>query len=71
MFNAAWKMLTAAPFVACFHKAGIVLPEDECKNESEGDTSVVQNWRQLCKALGSMFRLHMMTLLVSYCCHCC
>jgi len=73
MCNAAWKMLTAATFVACFHKARIVPPEDECENESEGDTSVVQNWQWLCKALGitRTFRQHTVTLLVSYCCHCC
>jgi hypothetical protein len=53
MFNAAWKMLSPAPFVNYFHKAGIVLPEDECENEieSESGTSAVQNWQHLCKKL--------------------
>ena len=67
MFTAAWKMLSAATIVNCFHKAGIMPPEDECENDNGSESGIieVQNWQHLCKKLGIMFRQHFMTLLVS------
>jgi hypothetical protein len=50
IFSAAWKTLSAATVVNCFHRARIV-PQDECKSEiySVSDADMVNNWQCLCK----------------------
>jgi hypothetical protein len=50
MFSAAWKTLSVATIVNCFHKAGNV-PRNECERESGIDADMVNNWQHLCQKL--------------------
>jgi hypothetical protein len=50
MFSAAWKILSAATIMNCFHRVGIV-PQLECKSESESDANMVNNWQHLYQKL--------------------
>jgi hypothetical protein len=44
--NAAWKTLSAATIINCFHKVRDV-PQDKCESEIESDADMVNIWQNL------------------------